>query len=90
MNVIRHASAGQVQVELRQDPEAVHLTIRDNGVGFDPASFEQASDQPRKLGLAAMRQRVELLGGRWSIESAVGQGTLIRVCLPVDEQSLQV
>jgi signal transduction histidine kinase len=88
-NVIRHASAGQVQVELRQDPEAVYLTIRDNGVGFDPASLEQGAGQRRKLGLAAMRQRVELLGGCWSIESAPGQGTLIRICLPVDEQPLQ-
>ncbi len=89
VNAIRHASAEHVQVELRQDPEAVYLSIRDNGVGFDPASLDQSGEPPRKLGLAAMRQRVELLGGRWSIEAAVGQGTSIRVCLPIDRQPIQ-
>jgi signal transduction histidine kinase len=83
-NVIRHASARRIQVELRQDAEAVHLTISDDGVGFDPASLEQEGVPHRKLGLTAMRQRVELLTGRWSLESAPGQGTLIRVSLPVD------
>jgi signal transduction histidine kinase len=89
VNVIRHASARQVQVELRQDAEAVHLAIRDNGVGFDPAAVEQGNGPHRKLGLTAMRQRVELLGGSWSIESAVGKGTVIHICLPIDEQLLQ-
>jgi signal transduction histidine kinase len=83
-NVIRHASARQVQVELRQDAEAVYLTISDNGVGFDPALLEQPDAPHRRLGLTAMRQRVELLAGRWSIESSPGHGTSVRVCLPVD------
>jgi signal transduction histidine kinase len=83
-NVIRYASARQVQVELRQDAEAVYLTVCDDGVGFDPDSLEQGYISPQKLGLTAMRQRIELLGGRWSIESAPGQGTRICVSLPLD------
>ncbi len=83
-NVIRHASARQVQVELRQDAEAVYLTVCDDGVGFDPDSLEQGYISPQKLVLTAMRQRIELLGGRWSIESAPGQGTRICVSLPLD------
>jgi two-component system, NarL family, sensor histidine kinase UhpB len=90
VNAIRHASAGHVQVELRQDPEAVYLTIRDNGAGFDPAGLEQP-EQGRncRLGLPAMRMRVELLGGCWNIESAPGQGTVIRAFLPSDGQPSQ-
>ena len=89
VNVIRHASAGHVQVELRQDPEAVYLTIRDNGAGFDPAWLEQSDERTGQLGLVAMRLRVELVGGCWSIESAPGQGTRIRVCFPANELPIQ-
>jgi len=82
-NVIQHASARHVQVELRQDAEATDLTIRDDGVGFSPASLSQPCVPPRTLGLTAVRQRIELLGGKWHVESAPGQGTVIRATLPV-------
>lgn len=83
-NVIRHASATRLRVELRQDAEAVHLTIADDGVGFDPVAPSLHTGLPRRLGLAAMRQRVELLGGDWSIESTPGHGTSIRVQVPIE------
>jgi len=85
-NVIRHAAARQVQVELRQDAEAVSLTIRDDGVGFDPSAIEPPASRAPPWGLTAVRQRVELLGGNCRIESAPGQGTTIRVCLPLADR----
>lgn len=84
INVVRHASARHVQVRLRQDAEEVDLSIRDDGVGFAPESCQQGSANPEMLGLIAMRQRVELLGGRCRIVSAPGQGTSIQVSLPVN------
>jgi len=84
MNVIRHACARHVQVRLLQDAEDVDLSIRDDGVGFDPEPYQQGSAKPETLGLVAMRQRVELLGGRCHIVSAPGQGTSIQVSLPVN------
>jgi signal transduction histidine kinase len=84
-NVIEHASAQQVRVELRRDAEAVYLTIRDDGVGFDPQSVEQRTGGSKQLGLPAMRQRVALLGGSCRIESAPGQGTVIQVCWPLGD-----
>lgn len=84
---IHHASATQVHVELRHDPEAVHLTIRDNGSEFDTSSLDSCGGRPPSSGLAALCQRMELLMGRWSIETLPGQGTLVRVCLPVDSPS---
>lgn len=85
-NVIQHAAARQVQVELRQDAEAVSLTIRDDGVGFDPSAIEPPANRAPQWGLTAMRQRVELLGGNCRIESAPGQGTMIQVCLPLADR----
>jgi signal transduction histidine kinase len=81
---IHHASATQVHVELRHDPEAVHLTIRDNGSEFDRSSLDSCKGRPPNSGLAALCQRIELLMGRWSIETLPEQGTLIRICVPVD------
>jgi signal transduction histidine kinase len=89
-NVIQHASASRVQVELRQDAETAELRIRDDGVGFAPASLSQPGDHSRTLGLTAMRQRIELLGGTWHVESAPGQGTVIRAILPLADASTSV
>jgi signal transduction histidine kinase len=85
-NVIAHASAQHVQVELRRDAEAVYLAIRDDGVGFDPQSVERRTGGPTQRGLPAMRQRVALLGGSCRIESAPGQGTVIQVCWPLGDR----
>lgn len=83
-NVIRHASARQVRVELRRDAEAVELTIRDDGVGFDPQAVERSAKRSTQFGMTAMRQRAELLGGSCCIASAPGQGTTLQVRWPLE------
>jgi len=61
----------------------VRLSIRDDGAGFDPAA-----DRGRPgLGLASMRERVELLGGRLDIRSAPGRGTTIDVWAPSEARA---
>ncbi len=77
-NVARHARATRVDVHLRCIPEQVSLTIRDNGVGFDPS-------QPRRgLGLANMEERMMTVGGVLTVVSQTGAGTsvLAEVALP--------
>lgn len=76
-NIARHAEATHASVVLTSTRQAVQLTIEDDGRGFDP-------DAPYgdHLGLASMRERVELLGGAMRIESAVSEGTTIHVRLP--------
>jgi signal transduction histidine kinase len=78
-NVARHAAAGQVSVELAQDPQAVTLTVTDNGRGFDVAAPSRAD--PR-LGLLGMRERLELLSGWLELDSAPGQGCRLRARIP--------
>lgn len=75
-NVRQHARAEQVEVELEFSRGGVSLVIADDGRGFDVAGG-------RGFGLAAMEQRVAELGGEFEIVSAPGQGTRLRVELPV-------
>lgn len=77
-NVVRHSGAGQVVLELRAAEGRVVLTIRDNGRGFDLEKVTGGAG----LGLLHIRERVEALGGNFTIDSAPGQGTAISVLIP--------
>jgi len=77
-NVIRHAGADRVEVELQADDGCVALTVADNGEGFDPSAPGGAG-----FGLLGMRERVMSFDGLFDVASAPGQGTRIRVALPL-------
>src|SRR5262249_28107390 len=64
-NIVRHAGASRVEIGLLFRDDAVELAVRDNGVGFDVR--EATSTRERGLGLFGMRERVELIGGTFSI-----------------------
>lgn len=81
---IRHHSGGrEVAVTLREENlEGICMEIRDDGHGFDPAGVVPAEDGESGIGLAGMRARLRLLGGRLEIESAPGGPTTLRAILP--------
>jgi signal transduction histidine kinase len=79
-NVVRHASARAATVDLRPMDGGLLLSVRDDGVGFDPAG----TGTGRSLGLASMRERVQLLNGTLDVESAPDQGTAIVAWVPVE------
>ena len=88
-NVLKHAAATEVLLELDVGQGVVELAIRDNGQGFDP----QAARGAGGMGLANMRQRVEELGGTLAIASSLGQGSEVRATVPVmwkSESELEV
>jgi signal transduction histidine kinase len=77
-NCAKHAQASAIDIELHfGNPRAV-LAISDNGTGFDLKALGQPGHRPG-LGLLTMRERVELAGGKFSLESAPGKGTRIMV-----------
>lgn len=78
-NVLKHANATQVTVEVRERDEYLELLIADNGRGFDAAHPPDRGG----LGLASMRERAERLGGSLSIAPAIGGGTAVLARLPL-------
>ncbi len=77
-NVARHADATTVRVAAARVGEQLILTVADNGRGFD------AEHTPHGHGVMGMFERADLLGGRLAIHSAPGEGTQIRVFVPLD------
>ena len=78
-NIAKHSQANQARLSLQKNSNTVELIIQDNGQGF-----EFTVDTSRKgLGLSSMRERAEVSGGTFSIESAQGKGTIIRASWPI-------
>jgi two-component system sensor histidine kinase DesK len=73
-NIVRHAAADRVEVELQADPRSLALSISDDGRG--------SSIKPGN-GLTGMRERIEQLGGRLNVDSTPGVGTRLRIWLPI-------
>jgi PAS domain S-box-containing protein len=82
-NIIRHAEAKSVAVEVRREAERLWLIVRDDGKGFDPAAIQQKLTQHSTLGLVSMRERALLVRGGLEIRSAPGQGAEIRAWFPL-------
>lgn len=80
-NVARHAQASVVNVSLREIPGAIRMEVHDNGKSFQVQQTLSAKTNQR-LGLLGMRERVEMVGGTLTIESAPGQGTTVRAEIP--------
>lgn len=81
-NAVKHSGVKEFFVQLQAEPGAVELTIRDFGVGFN---VEEAMAD-RGLGLVSMRERINLVSGMLSIESAPRGGATIRAKVPVEEE----
>jgi signal transduction histidine kinase len=77
-NIVKHANAGRVSILLQRKSGGVVAVVEDDGVGFDPAATRADA-----LGLAGMRERVALVGGRLQVESASGAGTTLVAEVPV-------
>ncbi len=82
-NIVRHAEAKKIQVEIKQTDQELLLLIRDDGIGFDIETVQKRSSQTFSMGLLGMRERVTLLKGSLEIESVPAYGTEIRVRLPL-------
>ncbi|GBD02534.1 Oxygen sensor histidine kinase NreB [bacterium HR18] len=83
-NVARHARVDQVDVKASLTENHLHLVVQDQGIGFDP---ETVTASGRSMGLVAMRERIELLGGRLEIESHPQQGTRLEAYLPLPAET---
>jgi signal transduction histidine kinase len=81
VNVIKHARASIVNVSVLKSPKCVSLEVADNGRSFNVARLA-TSEWRNRLGLTGMRERVEMVGGQFSIVSKPGIGTSVRAEIP--------
>ncbi|MGO9337861.1 MAG: PAS domain S-box protein [Terracidiphilus sp.] len=80
-NVIRHAQAKSVRVDLNQEEEFILLVVEDDGIGFRESDL---SNTLGSLGLLGMKERAQFCGGEVQISSSPGNGTTVTVRVPVD------
>jgi len=80
-NVVKHAHVARASVDLARTPDgALSITVADQGIGFDPATVVDTGQAG--WGLFSIRERLTLMGGRFEIDSAPGQGTRFHLIAP--------
>ena len=81
-NVAEHSQATRVELRISRNAEVIHLEVADNGNAFDVQQLT-GLQSGRHLGLISMRERAEMLGGTFRIESEAGKGTTLHVQIPL-------
>lgn len=85
-NVVRHARATCVSLRLAKENELLVLSVRDDGIGFDPDALRRRAGRAATLGLLGMQERAHAAGGDLEINSQVANGTEILLKLPLDPE----
>jgi len=81
-NIARHAQASESAVNLTANEQTLTVTIKDNGLGFDPQNIPSGH-----YGLLGIRERIRLIGGTLTFDTAPGKGTIIIIELPLSDTS---
>ena len=84
-NVLRHAKASFIKVQLQTEAGRLRIEVADDGAGFDVAEARQRSHQEAGFGLMGMKERAALVGGEVRVTSARGTGTRVQISLPLKE-----
>ena len=86
MNVRKHAEASRVEVVLRPEAGGAQVLVRDDGVGFSSTTQNEVASATH-FGMGSMRERAEMAGGWWRVQSAPGEGTSVEFWLPREAAS---
>ncbi len=84
-NVVRHAEASRASIRLEATPDALRVTVADDGRGFEPEAARGRRGQEGGVGLAGMEERARLAGGTLELDSAPGRGTSVSLVIPGTE-----
>jgi signal transduction histidine kinase len=82
MNALRHSQATKIDVEVEYTRDLLHMLVRDNGCGIEPEKVQKSGDW--HWGLRGMCERAENIGAQFDVRSSPGEGTEVRVGVPVD------
>ncbi len=83
MNAVKHANPSRLTIFSKARDDKLYLSVSDDGTGFDPSSIEALEDNRRSFGLFSLRERIISLGGRMAIRSVPGQGTSVKLLVPL-------
>jgi signal transduction histidine kinase len=81
-NVVKHSGAAQARVLLIRNEKTLRMEVRDFGIGFEPAA------SPAGLGFTTMKERLSEVGGRLTVQSRRGKGTLVTAAVPLLRRAL--
>ncbi len=84
LNVVKYAGVTTARVEMTNHLDEVHILVADEGRGFDPSAQPLRDCVTHGYGLFSIRERLQQVGGQMQIDSAPGQGTQIRVTVPLN------
>jgi signal transduction histidine kinase len=84
-NVVKHAETKRARIVARRLGSSILISVEDEGAGFDPTVLE--TDGTTGLGLAAVRERLELVGGDVMVASEPGHGTSVTIVIPAEPDS---
>lgn len=82
-NVVKHAHTDKAWITLHRHPHELQVSIRDEGVGFEPNLIASARDSATGFGLSSIEERLDLFNGQMQVLSAPGQGTTVKIRLPL-------
>ncbi|MCX7942243.1 MAG: sensor histidine kinase [Dictyoglomaceae bacterium] len=83
-NIIKHAQARNIFLEIKEEGENILITIKDDGIGFDVEKIWEKVKEGRALGILGIKERVELFNGNMEIKSKKGEGTEIKITLSLE------
>jgi signal transduction histidine kinase len=86
-NVVKHAQAKKVKVSIRKVGSRIHVSVEDDGRGFDPKKVAATAAKAGEFGLFSIRERLKQLGGTIEIESGSGHGTRVILTAPLKSES---
>ncbi|MHC4705867.1 MAG: PAS domain-containing sensor histidine kinase [Planctomycetota bacterium] len=87
VNIAKHANARNVTVCTRRVDDEVHITVEDDGVGFDTSRLSSHTNQTRGFGLFSIRERLGYIGGSLDVDSKPGSGTRITMVTAIDKET---
>jgi len=89
INVVKHARANRMTVEMKIDSGGIEIIIEDDGIGFDAEQAMCHADQNRSFGLFSVQHRISHLGGTLDIQSDIGHGSRATLSVPLRDDARQ-
>jgi two-component system, NarL family, sensor kinase len=86
-NIIKHADATELEVNIQYSPTSIEIQITDNGKGVDLSPLSEGNNASFGLGIRNMHNRAKLIGADFHMDSTLGRGTRVKIILPIENNN---